>query len=278
MNPNEYTLIKYQMNWPGAGDPYYTAEGGVRGDYYGVNSVPDLYINTERISPASSFTQGIFDQFQNTETAMEIDITEALIDMENNISISTDLTSVVTYAPGLSAHIVVVEKLTTGNVGSNGETEFHYVMMKMLPDASGTTLGEISTGVPLTISETYDMSLTNMETPDDLAVIVFVQDDMDKSIVQSNMTDVTLVTGIENNLQSQGKVKLYPNPATDRLLIESDTDIQKIEMYNQVGQLVKFMNTNGNTLNLNIAELESGIYFVKIFSSIEVITQKLVIE
>src|SRR5690606_27058179 len=36
----EFVSINYQMNWPGAGDPYYTAEGGVRRGYYGVNGVP----------------------------------------------------------------------------------------------------------------------------------------------------------------------------------------------------------------------------------------------
>jgi len=190
-NPGEWTLIKYQMNWPGAGDPYYTAEGGVRRDYYGVASVPDLYVNSDQISPAGSLTQAIFDQYAAEETALEIDITEASIDDDNIVTVSTDLTSIVGYAEGLTAHIVVVEKLTTGNVGTNGEEEFHYVMMKMLPDASGTTLDALTSGVPVTLTESSDMDDTNMEEPDDLAVIVFVQDDIDKSVVQSEMLDVT---------------------------------------------------------------------------------------
>ncbi|MEZ5197672.1 MAG: hypothetical protein R2764_15170 [Bacteroidales bacterium] len=32
------TLVKYQMNWPGVGDPYYT-EGGAERNYYGVSWV-----------------------------------------------------------------------------------------------------------------------------------------------------------------------------------------------------------------------------------------------
>ena len=52
-NPDEYTLIKYQMDWPGNGDPYYTQEGGVRKSYYGVYFVPDLYINSEQLEPAN---------------------------------------------------------------------------------------------------------------------------------------------------------------------------------------------------------------------------------
>jgi hypothetical protein len=39
----EYAIIKYQMSWPPPGDPYYTAEGGVRRAYYGVTGVPSLF-------------------------------------------------------------------------------------------------------------------------------------------------------------------------------------------------------------------------------------------
>ena len=76
----------------------------------------------------------------------------------------------VNYEAGLVAHIVIVEKTTMGNVGNNGETEFHNVMMKMLPDASGTTLGALATGVQVSLNETFDMDETFMETPNDLAL------------------------------------------------------------------------------------------------------------
>lgn len=40
--------------------------------------------------------------------------------------------------------VAVVEKLTTKNVKSNGETEFEHVMKKMLPDVNGTSLGNLT--------------------------------------------------------------------------------------------------------------------------------------
>ena len=197
-NPGEYSLIKYQVNFPGYGDPYYTEEVGERSGYYGVAYAPDLYINADQ-NTATGLTQGIFDAYASSESGLIIDVTEATMDEDNVISVSVDLTGIINYAEGLSAHIVVVEKLTTGNVGTNGETEFHNVMMKMLPDASGTTLGAIVAGSPITLSESYDMDETNMETPDDIAVIVIVQNDADKSIVQSEMVNVN-----ENNINDVG--------------------------------------------------------------------------
>lgn len=277
-NPNEYTLIKYQMNWPGVGDPYYTAECGERADYYNVASVPDLYINSEQHYPAYTLTQEVFDQYNNTETALEIEITEAVINADNTLSVTAELMSIVNYDPGLTAHIVVVEKLTVGNVGSNGEEEFHHVMMKMLPDATGIILDQIGAGSSITLEESCDMSLTNMETPDDLAVIVFVQDGTDKSILQSETIDVTIATGIAGNMSSDEEISVFPNPASDKLFITSISDIQKIEIYNQAGQLMKDSDTKGNALHINTANLESGIYFLKIFLLDSNTTRKLIIE
>ena len=188
-NPGTHSLIKYQMDWPGSGDPYYTEEGGVRKDYYGVSGVPDLYINSDQLYPGD-ITQTIYDSYQGLVTGMEIEVAEAAIDEDYMITVTANIDVVSNYDAGLTAHIVVVEKTTVGNATSNGETEFYHVMLKMLPDAEGTTLPALSPGTTQTITETYDMGLTHMEEPNDLAVIVFVQDDSDKSIIQSEEADV----------------------------------------------------------------------------------------
>ncbi len=189
-NQDEYSLIKYQMSWPGSGDPYYNQEGGARRGYYGVYFVPDLYINSEQLDPASSITQEIFDEYAGMMTSMEIEIIEAYIDEDNVISIDAEINPLANYAAGLKAHMVVVEKKTFNNIGTNGETEFQHVMMKMLPDAWGTELEELTIGNQIILSETYNMDETNMETPNDLAVIIFVQDNSDKSVIQSEMANV----------------------------------------------------------------------------------------
>ena len=49
-NEGRYTYTKYQMNWPGNGDPYYTDEGGVRRDYYSVNAVPMAFLDAESLN------------------------------------------------------------------------------------------------------------------------------------------------------------------------------------------------------------------------------------
>ncbi len=189
-NPGEYSLVKYQTSWPGAGDPYYTEQGGVRTDYYGVTAVPELYCNSDQIAPALSFNQEIFDFYAEQLTGLEI-VVNASIQDESTITVDATISSYANYDAGLMARIVVVEKTTYGNISTNSEEEFHNVMMVMLPDTDGTELAELTPGDQIDISESYDMTTTFMEQPNDLMVIVFVQDDSDKNVLQSEMVDVT---------------------------------------------------------------------------------------
>ncbi len=186
-NAGKFVVIKYQMNWPDPGDPYYTAEGGTRRYYYGISGVPTLMIDA---------TEGT--HFNTIDLQTDLNnhyATPAFFDVEANYSISgNDISVNVNITPYVNAtdftvQIAVVEKTTTGNTGNNGETEFHYVMMKMLPDADGTVL-DFSDGVTQTISESYDMSSTNVEEMDDLAVVVFVQNDKTHEVFQSVFADL----------------------------------------------------------------------------------------
>ena len=71
--------------------------------------------------------------------------------------------------------VSVNEKTTTKNASYNGETEFHHIMMKMLPDVEGTKL-DLKTGEMQHFEFSYDMSKTNMEEYKDLEVAVWIQD------------------------------------------------------------------------------------------------------
>ncbi|MBN1199715.1 MAG: T9SS type A sorting domain-containing protein [Bacteroidales bacterium] len=188
-NPGEYSLIKYQMNWPTGGDPYYTPQGGDRKEYYGVVSIPDLFVNSIDNDP-TTFTQALFDQYAALLTNMSIGVTASIL-ADGMITVNANLQPEANFNAGLKAHIVVVEKTTVGNYKWNGETEFHNVMMVMLPGSSGTTLGALTNGTPVPLTQTYDMNTTFMEEPTDLAVVVFVQDDNTKEVIQSEMADVT---------------------------------------------------------------------------------------
>lgn len=177
----DITLVKYQMDWPGAGDPYYTEEGGVRRNFYGVSYVPWPQCNGAYVDYTIGAVQAAFDEcilkpgIAKIASAHTLNGTE--ITVNANILPFADFTD-------FRAHIIVIENVTTGNISSNGETEFHHVMMKMMPDANGTTLN-MNDREAVTLTETFDLSGTNIEEFDDLSVVVLFQDFATKEIFQS---------------------------------------------------------------------------------------------
>ena len=70
-------------------------------------------------------------------------------------------------------------------------------------------------------------------------------------------------TGINDNLMADFNV--YPNPVKDRLYIETSTQIQSIEVYDVYGRLqVTKTPSHQGDLSVDVSDLNSGIYFVKV--------------
>ena len=178
-NPGRFTYTKYQMNWPGNGDPYYTAEGGTRRDYYGVNAVPQCFLDGEDQGYAA-VQQTVFDQ--HAERTAFVDIRGSFVVEGNTINIKADIIPFID--ADARVFVSVNEKETHNNVGGNGETSFHHVFMKMLPDAHGTTVNLV-TCEPQHFEFTQDMSGTHVEEMSDLEVSIWVQNYDSKEMFNS---------------------------------------------------------------------------------------------
>jgi len=70
-------------------------------------------------------------------------------------------------------------------------------------------------------------------------------------------------------------ITIYPNPASEIVHIETAATVEHIELFNIGGELVM---TKANANQLNIHELASGVYFMKITSNKMVSTKKLVVD
>ena len=57
-------------------------------------------------------------------------------------------------------------------------------------------------------------------------------------------------------------IRIYPNPATNRLNITADSEIQQIQLKNLLGQTMKVMDVNGLTQTVDLSDLPSGNYLV----------------
>lgn len=353
-NPGKFTYTKYPENFPGNGDPYYYPEVGVRDNYYNVPWVP--YVLLDGVPQDGALTQEAFDAELEKQALAEI---RGAFNVEgNHIMVTADLMA---YAKleNVVAYVTVNEKTTTGNVGTNGETSFHHILMKMLPNASGNTL-TINAGEYERLEFDVDLSSTHVEEMNDLEVAVWLQQYNTKDVYNSHflyeytthpypvenlllsangntvtatweapaagsptgynvMVNGELVvenqpaltytfTPIENDyniveicavyegektsvkavsglLISQSvnehviqAVRLYPNPTDGIVFVASDADLQAIKLYDIAGRLVRHMPICGTTTELDVKDLDGGVYFLQaVCSDGDITTQKLVV-
>ncbi len=62
-------------------------------------------------------------------------------------------------------------------------------------------------------------------------------------------------------------VKLYPNPTNSKITVESQTiNLKSVEIFNSLGQLIQAIPNDNNQLSIDIYNLSTGTYFVKVHS------------
>ena len=287
-NTNNFALINYQVNWPGTGDPYYTSEIGTRRFFYGVTGAPTMYIDADvRTDSATPALNSNLAASQAKTAYFGLNATYNLVGNDVNVTVNTT-----PYLNGtFRLFVAVVEKTTTGNATTNGETSFKNVLMKMMPDGNGTVLNAvhdvaITTNLTANVANgTYiNPTLTgaaltaapnkiHTEDLSDLEVIVFVQNMSNKMIMQAAKATNLLAT---STFETANKVKLYPNPSTGIVKITTE-NIVKVQVVDVLGKVVYINNSISNNTNIDLSNLQKGVYLVKINGENINITEKLIL-
>jgi len=206
-NPGEYHLISYQIG----SDPYLTSEGvqrrmGYLPDDASSYAIPYLHVDgvnelhPHLVNDEEGYLQADFDSFQAlTPLSMEVSatVTGQTVEIEGSYTGLDEVAS-----EDLRLHIAILEKVTYNNVGSNGQTEFHHVMKKMVPDLDGDAVDPIAKGditefeASYTFQGEYDPS-TGIQNPlnhalahtveefEDLEVLAWIQDSVTWQVYQS---------------------------------------------------------------------------------------------
>lgn len=75
--------------------------------------------------------------------------------------------------------------------------------------------------------------------------------------------------GISNVTRYDDEVVLYPNPARNNVnvLFDGNMGVRNIAIFNLIGKPVKIFKVQGNSAKLELAEIPSGIYFVRLINS-----------
>ena len=72
--------------------------------------------------------------------------------------------------------------------------------------------------------------------------------------------------------------RIYPNPVNDRLYIKAEVEIEEVVVYDVYGrqQVNKTTRQQDNEMTVDVSELNSGIYFVRIKTVDEVVTKRFI--
>ncbi len=73
-------------------------------------------------------------------------------------------------------------------------------------------------------------------------------------------------------------MNIYPNPTSSFINIESYNNIQKVEIYNTTGQIIQSFSINNSLAKLDVSNLKSGIYLIKVRHEKGINTYRVVIE
>jgi hypothetical protein len=260
----KYVVVNYRANWPGNGDPYYTSEGNTRINYYAVNGVPTCYINAKTASTGSlsSFTTNF-----NTAAAVT---PKAAISASYQITGTTVATgkvkATVTVTPTAAIsnaylYIAVVEKLTTKNASTNGEKEFHDVMMKMVPNASGKAI-TLTANSPVTVTDSASLSGTHIEEMTDLEVVAWVQVSGTKEVLQAALateSNTPVINRCLLNGCSSGKA---------RTVISNNSVLNAknvtISIHDLSGRQIKQVQSERETFTIETLDLSRGCYIMRV--------------
>ena len=105
--------------------------------------------------------------------------------------------------------------------------------------------------------------------------------DQSKRFTELNLGLVATLAGLNHDGIAEtetANVTLFPNPAHDAVTILSDDGLQRIAVYNLIGQQAKAVELNGeNKCVINTNDFASGIYMVTVVTLQGTATQRLVV-
>src|SRR6185295_4900527 len=116
---------------------------------------------------------------------------------------------------------------------TTGETQFNYVLRKLVPNATGTRFpaGTFKNGVPVSLGAFKWFVDPPFASSDTYSVVVFLQDEVTKEVYQADLFQnlappvASTITGIEP--VNPDNIKVYPNPSDQEFTIELPSPAQE---------------------------------------------------
>ncbi|MCF8346049.1 MAG: T9SS type A sorting domain-containing protein, partial [Bacteroidales bacterium] len=250
--------IHYHTGSP-EGDPLFSdyEEGpSARVFYYGVSSVPEVISNG---IIRSGIDNEAIDQFEQ-----EVDV-ESLRDPMVSIGLSVSRSSAevtVTALEDLSGESLVLYGAVVKDSIEMDGIYYYNVLRKFLPDPAGIELATGGFANGESITESLPVNLSNASMFIGSRLVVFVQNTISKHVYQSVWSDLSGLTSLApGNIDDM--VDIYPNPATERLFIDSEYEIRRLVITDMTGRVVRILEPDQARMNIPIDDYKYGVYMIR---------------
>ena len=293
LNPDKTIAISYHTAFPYNNDSMYfenPVESNQRVSYYSVAGVPYTVLDGNVFNGFSgNFVTNMANTVSNRSAiAPNYDIKDLSLNLSGNqLNGSFRFTSLsgANSTKNLVAHFVVIEKNVlkssyAASPGANSETEYGYVMRKMIPNANGTNLN--NKGLNGKDSISFNWTLANIKNVNELRVVVFVQNTSTKEIEQARAYSPSgsFVGVSEDSKSPLTNFSVYPNPLNDHVSISFGKEqfVEVVTVLNQLGQTVYSQKVNNvvDFVQLSL-QLENGIYYLNISNGSQNAYHKIVV-
>jgi beta-glucanase (GH16 family) len=103
---------------------------------------------------------------------------------------------------------------------------------------------------------------------------------IDPNFVESNMViDYVRVfqnTSLSNDENFANKFSVYPNPTSSLINISSTEQVDRVNLFNPLGQVI--LSKANKVTKLNVENLKQGLYVLKLYSGDKSVTKKIIID
>lgn len=184
---------------------------------------------------------------------------------------------------GRSKVTATAELMNIGNVGASNFKVSYYLSLNKTYEMSDVLIQEFSilgltTNESRVIEHELQLIATSIEGAANIIVVVDESNAIDE-IDETNNAEFVSINYTSINDLVKGNLKLYPNPANEKLFIDLDNNIIDGTLYiiDSKGNIVKSINNLvGDNLTVDIQDLSKGIYVVRIITDNRVYHQKVI--
>lgn len=214
------THVIYNVDWPSPTDPMHllnATDNNQRRGYYGVNSVPWIDVNGTTITVSQAALESAVNSGNTSYSPFSIQIIPERFsnDVLNvKVIITRDPSDNTTF--NITKLRIALTELTVDRTCitccNNGETLFHNVTRKMLPDGKGTLVDIPAPGASVEYEFSFIPTAQFLQEVDmtALSVVAFIQNDANKLVYQSATADVEFSNHINAAFQVQENLGAMP--------------------------------------------------------------------